>query len=337
MTDDDADRLIQGYLDGSATEDEVAALSLRLEGDSAARLRYLRLACLNASLASGAVLDPAADCPELECLACLREPLTSAPDRGPVKRISRGFRAPAMGRFAAAVMAGMISVSLAWAYSEHSHRSPWAEAAVILSEGFEDDTAPGCSGMPETAGVWGGDDREVVPAERGVRPQNGRRMLAFRRSAYKGENPPLSAWCDVYRFVDMGLLRSEISDGTAVVRAGASFNAEPFPASEEFRCGVRVFALQDLSAPEVGPVPVGTWLVENSIAMGGRQLRTIDRRSGTWERVTAEVVLPPQTRYLLLHVFMVRHRPERSSTPVQFAGHYADDVTLQLAHARGQR
>ncbi len=47
--------------------------------------------------------------------------------------------------------------------------------------------------------------------------------------------------------------------------------------------------------------------------------------------------LPPQARYALVHVAVMRAKPARSAEPVQFGSHYVDDVKLELISPSGVR
>ena len=40
--------------------------------------------------------------------------------------------------------------------------------------------------------------------------------------------------------------------------------------------------------------------------------------------------MSPQTRYVLVHLAMRRRKPYPPTEPVQFSGHYLDDVKLEL-------
>jgi hypothetical protein len=49
--------------------------------------------------------------------------------------------------------------------------------------------------------------------------------------------------------------------------------------------------------------------------------------------VEVEASLPPEAKFILVHIAAVRDRPKRTSEPAVFRGHFLDDVVLDL-HVR---
>ena len=77
-----------------------------------------------------------------------------------------------------------------------------------------------------------------------------------------------------------------------------------------------------------GSTRIGSTLMSDALAMTRSDRgRLLDRDPATWQRVTAELRLPPGTDFVMLRLHINRglHSPG-----VTFAGHYADDVHVSL-------
>ena len=51
---------------------------------------------------------------------------------------------------------------------------------------------------------------------------------------------------------------------------------------------------------------------------------------GVWQEASVEVPVSPQTRFVLVHLAVMRTKPFPPVEAVQFSGHYLDDVRLEL-------
>jgi hypothetical protein len=94
---------------------------------------------------------------------------------------------------------------------------------------------------------------------------------------------------------------------------------------------VNVYAFdRDLAdSPNLLPLE---WVFENCVASGKKKVPLVCGRTG-WQRVEVEASLPPEAKFILVHIAAVRDQPKRSSEPALFRGHFLDDVVLDL-HVR---
>jgi hypothetical protein len=162
-------------------------------------------------------------------------------------------------------------------------------------------------------------------------------MLAFERSTFAGENPPASAWSDVYRFVDARpFLRSaeEMAEGQLVTaRLAARFALAPDACreGEAYSACVDVYAFDRDLAESPNPLSL-QWVVDNCVASGKKKVPLVCGRN-RWQQIAVEASLPPEAKFVLLHVAAVRNEPKPTSEPAVFRGHFVDDVVLDL-HVR---
>jgi hypothetical protein len=220
---------------------------------------------------------------------------------------------------AAGVVFGTFCTSMVWAYvGPHA-----GKVVTLLQESFESGVAETIPGLPLEVGVWTGDEARVVAAGEGVKPKDGAKMLRFVSAMYPGEDAKVSAWGDVYRLVD---LRGRVSENS-VLRFSASFDAVQFRAGEKWACFVELGALGDdpANAPQPLTLP---WVRENSAAVAARRIPMSG--DGVWQAAVVEVPVSPQTRFVLVHLAVQRQKPFPPPEPVQFGGHYLDDVKLEL-------
>lgn len=229
--------------------------------------------------------------------------------------------------------------------------SPWRttapEIVEVLSESFEQTVAATVPGLPRGASdaagtTWHGDEARVVTAMQGVEPPKGIRMLKFERSTYAGEGAVKnSAWSDVYKLVDVEPFFAFTAGGAATARLSATFlTAVSSPTSgESYSASLRICALdRDVFTEAGGPLTLVT-ILDKCIALGARKV-PLESSAGGSQPVSVDVTIPPSTRYLLVHVAVVRDAPRPALEPVQFPGHFLDDVRLDLItrpHERGNR
>ena len=296
--------LIRRYLEGTATREETQSLETLLLNDPGLRREFLRYANVDAALAG-----------------TRRPQYLVARDR---KRVAWLQWRP-LAAAAAGLVIGMFCTSVVFAYT--SPKFAMAKAAVarlLWSEGYESGPAVILPGLPRKTGVWSGDEARVVGVENGLKPRTGSKMLRFVSATFAGENAKKSAWGDVYRLVD---LRGQVGKGKATVRLTANFDGVAFPAGEEYACFVELCALEEDVAEAPQPLAL-PWVRENSASVAGRKFAM--KGDGVWQEAMAEVPVSPQTRFVLAHLAVLRRKPFPSAEPVQFGGHYADDVKLEL-------
>jgi hypothetical protein len=234
----------------------------------------------------------------------------------------------------AGIAVGVFGASAVWALAVPG---PGAAGTTIpvLAESFESGQAKTVPGLPRgltdpDGDIWRGDEARVVMAMQKSEPASGSRMLRFERATHAGENSPKSAWSDVYRLVDARpyILMAEGRPVTARLAADFSMAADACGPDDKYSVSVRFYAFdRDISqCPK--PLPL-EWVYENSVASGMKRVPLECGQRG-WQRVTVDASLPPEAKFVLLHVSAVRDYPKPTSEPAVFAGHFVDDVTLEL-------
>lgn len=300
--------IIQRYAAGTATKEETLALQEALKTDPDLRAAYLDHMNLEVALEAAA---------EAEELLAEARPLAKSSTLTP--------RSPWMQwrpitAAAAGIVLGMFGTTMVWSYVVPRA----ARRVAVLREGFESGVTRTVPGLPATPDVWSGDEAEVVPESDHLKAKTGARMLRFMHATHVGENASKSTWGDVYRLVDLGSPAGENPDSLRLV---ANFAATPFSADEEYVCAVELCAVQEGELPT--PLPADLpWYRENSASVAARKMPL--KGDGTWLPINIVMALPPQARYILVHVAVMRSKPARSAEPVQFTGHYVDDVKLEI-------
>ena len=241
-----------------------------------------------------------------------------------IKKLTRIRLFPTLTAAAAGLVFGIFCTSMVWAYVV-----PYdSKAMTLLRESFESGPAPLVTGIPIKAGSWGGDFTEVVGEQQGVKPESGKKMLRFLRADFEGKAKPEGSYIsEVHQLIDLRPYRREFADGGAVVQLSAAFNAFSFPAEEAFVCSV---SLQTLDAETAinGSTRIGETLLIDCLAMA-RNSRQLDRDPESWQRLNAELRLPPNADFILIRIALAHtNKAQRRET---FDGHYLDSVRLTLA------
>ncbi len=306
--------LIHACLDGRRTEAQTAALNARLRAEAAARDLYLKLADTHSCLAVDESLwmQPAAD--------------SGAPNSSGGSARQRWLAGRPLTAAAAGLVLGLCCASVAWAIVGPS----LGKVITLLQEGFETSPAPRVTGVPAEPGHWGGDYSELAGAQPRLKPESGTKMLRFLRGDFEGRDIPTSHSCDVFRLVDVRPYRRDLEGGEAVVQLTAVFNAQPFPAGENFSATLTIFALdgglvgnENIKAENV--------LSTESLAYSRSTKVVMDRDPGTWQKVSNELRLPPGTDYLMLRIGMSNDTKSPGLRRDSFGGHFVDKLQLVLA------
>jgi hypothetical protein len=318
MSDAHWDYLIHAHFDETLTDAERAELSTLIRGSEAVRRRFWELAEVHA-LGRDAARMAWGDLDETPVIAASAVRKPSDP-----RRLTR-FR-PTMF-MAAGVLIGVLMSSLAWAVVR-----PFAEPEIVLlTEGFESTlTPPLANGLPRAAGVWSGDLTELVTAQADVQPF-GRHMLRFLTADYKGKPNPGGYIGEIYRLIDLRELRHSVDDGHAIVQVSARFNAGSMIEQNGFRTSLSLYAL-DATVLENGTLHRGSTLLDRALAVTSRSQQELDQDTQTWQRLSTELRLPPETKFLLLRVAVAHSEStRRASGHDKFEAHYVDDIRVLLA------
>lgn len=197
---------------------------------------------------------------------------------------------------------------------------PATAQAAMLRDGFAESTT--VRGWPGVTGVWGGDLAQVGGDALGVSPRRGDSMLQFRASGGSLTSTSLSS-SDLYRLIDLTGLVDAIAEGDVRVRASYYVNRVLGDAETDSRFGIGVHAYD-------GDLSDFRRAVNDPLAMQ-RQSLISDGDIGTWERVTVDLMLPVETRYIAVWIGAQENVfNDTGGAGPEFDGHFADDVAVQV-------
>ena len=298
--------LMGALTDGTITLEEHAELQQRLRDDAQARHQWF------------VHLDVDDGLRELTASPRAHVPVASS-------KAPRWFQWRPLTAAAAGIVFGMFCTSVVFGYVVPS----LSKAMTLLQESFESGPAPLVAGVPIEAGKWSGDYTEVVGEQQGVKPESGKKMLRFLRADFEGKAKPEGSYIsEVHQLIDLRPYRREFADGGAVVQLSAAFNAFSFPAEEAFVCSVSLQAL-DAETAINGSTRIGETLLIDCLAMARNSRLKVDRDPATWQRLNAELRLPPNADFILIRIALAHtNKAQRRET---FDGHYLDGVRLTLA------
>lgn len=315
MTETYWDRLIHGHLDDLLNEAEQRDFESLMRDSEAARARFWELAEVHALARDAARI------------AWPEDEVRLAPQPSATVSAYTGWAwLQPTGLVAAGLLVGVLMTSLAWAISWPQRSEP----RLLLSESFESTAEPAAKGVPTMADEWSGDFAELVEAQTEVQPASGMHMLRFVGADYAGKPNPGGYIGEIYRLIDVRSYRPEVASGDAVVQVAARFNAAPFSDDETYRCSVSVFAFDQATATDATGQS-GSTLMERALATTRRSNDLLDHDSHTWQKVSADLLLPPNTDFLLLRIALGHGNSTRKSPGHEtFAAHFADDVQVSL-------
>ncbi len=304
--------------DGLADAAEMAELHRLLRSDRAILDAWLSYSALHSDLAGelAASVSPATN----------RE--RGAPsvvvEKNPSHAPRTGFWFHWLPQAAAGLFIGLFAASIVWAYVG----SPARRTTVLLDEDFEGDNTSLATRTVLETGIWRGDAAEITGAQNGVAPASGQKMMRFRRDDFDGRPKPDGGHIAVvYRLIDLRPMRGELADGAGVVEVSAGFNATAFPDEEKYGGAISLYALDADSLPDrVGRL--GSTLANDALAMARSSNTKLDRDPATWQRVTTELRLPPNTEFLVVRLHI--SQTFRSGESPVFTGNYADDIRVTL-------
>ena len=312
--------LISRHADGLISEDEHRELAAALEAHPEARRLWFLRNDIDLALAASAEQNRG------EIMAT--EPVVAETNR------PRAVSITGLTMALAGIAIGIFGATAVWALSVPG---PGAAGTTIpvFSESFESGQAKTIPGLPRgltdpDGDSWRGDEARFVMSMQTVSPVSGSRMLRFERATHAGENSPKSAWSDVYRLVDARpyIPLAEGRPVTARLAADFSMAADACGPDEKYSASVRFYAFDRDISQSPNPLPL-EWVYENAVASGMKRVPLECGQRG-WQRVTVDASLPPEAKFVLLHVSAVRDYPEQSSEPAVFDGHFVDDVSLEL-------
>lgn len=304
--------LIDRYLAGAASEDEVQRLSHLLATDPSAASEYARQAHLHATLASSeTVFENRADRPRP---ANEPRPALSA---GSVTRSPRAF-----GRAAALLFIGLVlgagTASAAWAFAV---AGSGVFELPLVADNFDLRSEKIGAGFPRQFDQWSGDPASVVEiTEKGQRYG----LLQFERAAADDADPSGRAYsCDVFRLVDLRPYSNGRSQESPVLTLTATFYAGEDSAPHRFLARLFVFTGDADAVMSRWPAPISEMAAYSSGSV------ELPNTGGFFRPVNAQVVVPPGATFAVVQLTVQAREAAKLAHP-QFPSQYVDAVRLSL-------
>jgi hypothetical protein len=303
--------LIRRFRDGDATAEEDQQLEALLLNDAAFREQYLRYVNIDLGVRS-----------QIRKRSARSE---RAPVENPAVR-SFWLKWPPVSAAAAGLAVGLLSTSMLFGYVMPSLQ----KVTTLLWEDFESGPSPLAENWPVAPGQWSGDYSELSGVVQGVAPETGSNMLRFLRADYEGRHLPESFSSDVFRLVDVRRYQQSFAEGESVAQLAAKFNAAPFPEGDTYTCTLTIFALDDsLVGNEL--LKESTMISTESLAYSRSSKLEMDRDPATWQKLSNELRVPPQTQYLMIRLGISNDTKAPAKQRDSFPGHFADSVELVFA------
>ena len=227
--------------------------------------------------------------------------------------------------------------------------SPVRQPLPVANPGFEDPlvewTTDGELGRPPLRiGEWSGDIVRAVPASCGVKPCQGRQMLAFEKGLPDRAGITQARGCDLFQVIDVRPFLRHASESRTTLAVTARFHeaAEGGPPLKRLDEGVAAGQASGVScrvfvfAGAVEDV-VENWpgSINSAIAHGfaKKDLPPVALHLGEaaddWHRLDAETLLPPSATFAVVHVSAdcPEDRPaDAADCPIAFC----DDVRAEI-------
>ena len=171
----------------------------------------------------------------------------------------------------------------------------------------------------DVLGRWGGNYARIVTANTEIEPFQGKGMLQL-ISSFDELEPSNHSFCDVYQWVDLrpfAFDRAQISATMMVNRVSGD-------AETDSRFSMIVSPHRELTASAPDLRPRKSQISWNTALMA-------DADPNRWEKLSLTAELPPNTRFLQLHVGAAEDRLNDSAPgETEFDGHFIDHVQLEL-------
>lgn len=320
------EHLVARCLDGRASSADLQRLEARLAVDPEFRRHWLDVATIDAMLgqrgqegrhAKGSHLDFAAK-------ADAGEPSASTTRHSRAARPWLSRMLPLAAGIAGVTIGGLCATAV-WAMV-----APLSPIVIrILTESFETGEAPGVTGVPVTSGVWSGDYTEIVGSRNGVAPASGLHMLRFRRADFEGKPVENGFSCGTHRLIDLRPYRRRLAGGNYVAQISAIFNAEATAGDQLDQCTVSAATL-DASTAVDGSLRASGALTTRALSYVFCKHVDLDRDVATWQEAVAEIRIPENADFLLVHAGVNEYPPVNRDSPAVFSGHYCDDIRVSL-------
>jgi hypothetical protein len=184
-----------------------------------------------------------------------------------------------------------------------------------------DFSAPVVNGtLPTAPGGWQGDLAASVGAESGINPRSVPSMLRFDATGTVTSTNTFAS--QQWQIVDVSAQAADIAAGRVLADASAWFNRVAGDASTtDTRFDIRLLAFGGTAAALPAAYTAGSQFAV--------QAASILSTDNNWQQATVAMTLPTSTTLLLVEIYAFEDKVNDGTVP-EFAGHYADDISLVL-------
>ena len=327
------DALIQRYIDGTISAADLQALNDALANDDEARSEFADLLNVDSAIAA-AVAGWKTESDAESAFAShagqetrdrhrpndeLRQPPSLQSNSMPVRD-----RSGPRYWFLAAIAGLMLGIlGTRWVNAFVGPAAATVDRLTsLLDPSFEGASGKISAGFPQVAGVWSGDEAEVVPAK-DVIHRDGAQALRFLKPGPDAGNPGGDAIsCDVFQIVDLKPLRASLRDGgDAVLELAANFldARRDSNGSLTFICQIFIFSGDSDSLHQAWPRNLGSALGSGAelYDTGGGDLR--------WKTLTARCLVDSRADFAVVQLGARCNGARR-----ELSQQYVDRVQLSL-------
>lgn len=191
-------------------------------------------------------------------------------------------------------------------------------ANLLVDPGFEDGVATGP--VPSVPGSWRGDLATTVPAENDIAPHGGAAMLKFVATGNVASTNTVAS--QMWQLVDLREFATAIAAGDVRADASAWFTRVAGGEATDRRFDLRLLAFDGDPGSVAARYAGAAWIAE--------QVTSVMPAPGTWQQASVGLTLPPGTTSVLVEVYAYEDVVNDDGEASEFAGHYADDVSLVL-------
>lgn len=191
---------------------------------------------------------------------------------------------------------------------------------LLVNPAFESPVLVGP--LPTAPGNWRGDVAVSVGADRGITPRSAPNMLRFDATGNVSSTTTFAS--QQWQIVDVSTLAADIAAGRVRADASAWFNRVVGDTTTDRRFDIRLLAFNVAAADLPAAYVAGTQLAV--------QAASIQTTGNVWQQAALNMTLPAGTRLLLVEIYAFEDVLNEGTTP-EFAGHYADDVSLVLTRS----
>ena len=197
---------------------------------------------------------------------------------------------------------------------------------LIASGNFEQGIIINTNKFPQSFNQWSGDIAEIVGAENGIQPTEGKGMLRFRQT-YNDSTPNepkhSTTSSQVFCFIDLKKsFPNGIPEGSQLV-ASCKVNRVAGDERTDNRFNLRLSVLSEL--------PKGTSdTFQSHFESAASKSIDTDSDPSTWENLTVIMNAQPTTQYVSLEISALENIHNSIEDTVELDGHYLDDLKLTL-------